>query len=151
MLLELAQEPAELLGETGQPRARAKDLKFRALFGQDRPQQHDPSLLVQQPWRNRRKLGEEEIRETFKRKNLQAGVSGKIGIRQQLPFQLKGGLFRGQEHERRPLRRRSERGADFLQATVGLAAACRSQEETHVHGDVLSSIRQPAKEQRTKK
>ena len=46
--LEFAQDQAELLGETREPRAGAEQFQFIALFREQRAQDHEAAFLIEQ-------------------------------------------------------------------------------------------------------
>jgi hypothetical protein len=89
---------------------------------------------------------------------LQPGVAGYFRISEQLAFELERGLFVREQDERpaTALLRRGKRSfgivpqgsADFRKAAEGFAAASRADEESHLHGELLTQRREEAKAQR---
>ena len=132
-LLQLAQFQAQLAREARQPRAGVKDLQLLAPPRQQRVQHHDASVFGQE--RRLRLAGpcQHEFGQTLKGKNLQARVTLQIRIRQELPFQLEGGLFGRQQNERRPVRFRQQRLANFRQAAESFPRPGRTEQKARMH------------------
>ena len=74
-----------------------------------------------------------ELRETVKGQNMQPGKAGNGFPVEQLAFDLKRGLLRRDENQRRSIWRPYQRRAHFGEAAERLAAARRAEKETHLH------------------
>ena len=77
MLLQFAEQLAELLGETGAAGAVAKQFQFALVPHQQRAQDHHPAFLGEQSRRHRDAARvQDEPREPVEGKNVQPGVTG---------------------------------------------------------------------------
>ena len=148
MLLQFAEQLAELLGKTGAARAGAKQFQFAFVPQQQGAQHHHAAFLGKQSRRHRdAERVEDEPREPLERKNVQPRVAladGAVG--KQLAFELKRGLFGREQNQRRAFRRCRQSGADFRQTAKCLAAAGRTEEKTRLHSLLFAQRREIAKQ-----
>jgi fructose-bisphosphate aldolase class II len=72
---------------------------------------------------------------------MQPGIATQPAVGQQLTFELKGGLFRGQQNQRRAAGIFPEGRPDFGQAAKGLAAAGGTEKKTHMHAGLFAQSR----------
>ncbi len=149
-LLQFAQRRAEMLGETGEPRAGMEEAELDVLVREQRAQDHDTALLVQEARRRFLQAVEQEEREAVEGQDVQARVTGGRGTGEQLALELIRRLLGRDEQERRPVRRGGQFPADFREAAKRLAAAGGSEDESCLHGTVLTQRRGDAKTQRAK-
>jgi hypothetical protein len=149
MLLQFAEQLAELLGETGAARAGAKQFQFAFVPHQQGAQHHHASFLGKQ---SRRHWGgervEDEPREPLERKNVQSRVSWQGAVGEQLAFELERGLLGRKQNQRRAFRRLMQCLADFRQTAKRLAAAGWTEEKMRLHAGFLTQRRKDAKAQR---
>ena len=147
MLLQFAEQLAELLGKTGAARAGAKQFQFAFVPHQQGAQHHHAAFLGKQSRRHRdAERVEDEPREPLERKNVQPRVAGQGAVGEQLAFELKRGLFGREQDQRRAFRRCRQGGPDFRQTAKRLAAAGRTEEKTRLHGLLFAQRREIAKQ-----
>ena len=142
--LELAEELAELAGETGQARGGAEDAERGLLAGQQRAQHHHAALVIEQ-FRDGAKGFEQPAREAVEGDDLQTRITGEVRAFQNLALQLKRRLLGCEEQERRAVGSALQLGADFLQATPSLAAAGRAEEEVDAHAAMVGGSAQSSR------
>jgi hypothetical protein len=121
--LEFAEHQAELLGKPGQAGAGAEQFEVVAFSGKESPQDHDAAFLVEHRGGRFAQLSKSEMSEPFEGKDAEAAVADYGVIGKELAFELVGGLFGGDEDERRSFLGSGECGTDFGQATEGFSAA----------------------------
>ena len=121
MLLQLAQQMAELMREPRQPCRRAEEFQPVLMLGEQGAQDHQPPFLAEQLRGRRRELFENEAGQPLEGQDLQASVTAQLGIRQELALELKGGLLGREKKERRSGRRSQQRAAAFRHTTESLA------------------------------
>ena len=136
--MNFPQDKTELLGETREARAGAKEFQFVAFFRKQRAQDHESPFLIQQLRRRVVQFVKNKTREALERKNLQPRVTTEQNNGEQLAFELKRGLLRREQNQRWPIWRRFERSADFRQAAESLAAASGAEEEPDLHAPIFS-------------
>ena len=138
--LQLAEQPAELQREAGQTRAGPEQLQLLVMPRQQCAQHHHAAFVIEQTRGRLAERGEQKIGEAVKRKNVQPRVTGQGVVREQLALDLKRGLFRREEQQRRPLRRALQLCADFLQALESFSSAGGAEQEADLHRAVLSQL-----------
>ncbi len=89
---------------------------------------------------------QDESGEPLEGKDLQARVAVERGVREQLAFKLKRGLFGREQNQRRAFRRGPQAGADFGQTAEGLAAAGGAEKKARLHGGIFTQRGMGAKE-----
>ena len=76
---------------------------------------------------------QDESRGAFERQDMQTPESVKGIPGEQLPLELKGGLFGREQNQRPTFRRMNQLGADFGETAVCLAAAGGTEQEVDLH------------------
>ena len=131
--LKFAQGEAELPGKAGEPGAGAKQFQLLAPPGEQCAQDHQAAFLVKHPGRRLAELLEDKAREPLEGKDAQARVANEVIVREQLAFELKGGLLGREQNQWRTFRRTRQRGTDFGKAAMRLAAASGAEKEVDLH------------------
>ena len=143
--LKFAQQQTELLREAGQARGGAEQFQLRLLLREQGAQHHHAALVIEPLRRRGGKFFKDETGEALEGKNLQTGVAGRAVAGEQLAFELEGGLLGREQDERRAGGIGAQRGADFLQAAEGLAAAGGAEKEARLHATVFAQRAEAAK------
>src|SRR3954468_11471837 len=133
VVLKLAQEEADFPRKTGQPRGGTEEAQLLLVLRQQGAQDHDTSFFIEQLARGLFKMFQNQICEPFERENFQAGVTSKPAWFENLPLQLKGGLLRGEQDERRAVGFFLQSATSLRNATESLAAAGRTEEKLYLH------------------
>jgi hypothetical protein len=145
LVLQFAQQPAEPGGKSGQSRGGMKQPELGSSPSQQGAQDHDPAFLIQPPRRIGGEFAQDVIRQAVEGENLQPAIPlqlrARVGIAvsQQLAFELKGGLFRGEQQQGRAIGGAQQFPTDFGQAAEGLAAAGGTEEELRLHRRMVSA------------
>jgi hypothetical protein len=121
MLLPLAEDPAQLLCESGTACALAEQSQFIFMPLQQCTQNHCAAFIVQQFWRRDIKFFKNKLREPLKGKNVQPHVTVEGTMGEQLAFELESG--------RRDLRR-----------VIGRVAAKSLGWQTHFPGGSAAAL-----------
>lgn len=74
-MLELAEQPAELLGESWEASGGTENLKLILVLTQDGAENHDAPLVIQEGGFFRSDLGEDELGEAIEGKDLEPGIA----------------------------------------------------------------------------
>jgi hypothetical protein len=147
MLLQFAEQLAELLGKTRAACAWAKQFQFTFVPYQQGAQDHHAAFLGEQSrWHRDAARVQDKPREPLERKNVQARVTLRSAIGEQLAFELKRRLLGREQNQRRAFRRLVQCMADFRETAKRLAAAGRTEEKAHLHGLLFAQRRPIAKQ-----
>jgi hypothetical protein len=133
MLLPLAEDPAQLLCESGTVCALAEQSQFIFMPLQQCTQNHCAAFIVQQFWRRDIKFFKNKLREPLKGKNVQPHVTVEGTMGEQLAFELESGLFGREKDKRRATGIVFEQGADFSEAAESFAAAGGAEKNSGLH------------------
>jgi len=134
VLLQFVEQAPKFLGEAGSPRTAPKQLQFIRVPHQQRAQDHGAAFLTQEFRRGDAQRIEDELRQPLEGENVQARVALERRVRQQLAFELEGGLFGRKQNQGLALRGAGERGTDFGEAAEGFAAAGGTEKKARGHG-----------------
>ncbi len=139
MTLKFGKRATQFLRETGQPRAGPEEPEIRSFARQQRPQHHDTALGIQQPRLGFAEFVQHPKGEPLEGEHLETRVARQRFVRQQLAFELIGHLLRCEQNQRWAVGCRQERGADFRQAAMSLAAAGGAEEITYAHAALFAN------------
>ena len=129
MALQFLEQLTEMLGESGKWGSGAEYSKLPLPLSEQGSQYHHASVLGEKRAGSNRLTLQDQTGQTFKGEQLQACVTGKCILLQELTFQLVGRLLRGEKEQRQTVLCIPQSFSGLGQTAVGFAAAGRAEKD----------------------